>query len=513
MTPADKAIVEYGDFQTPISFASKVCQKLSAFYRLQPDIVIEPTFGAGNFFDGILAAFPRVRTLYGIEINKDYYKEALNSMEQNRTNLFGIELYNADIFSFDFSDIKESVSNEDALLIIGNPPWATNSQLTALGSANLPLKSNFKGCSGFEAVTGKGNFDIAEYIVLQLLNEFANHNCTLAMLCKTIVAKNILRDIDKFAFSISSMNMFLFDANEVFGVNCDAGLLVVCLGKPATEVCAVYDFDSEKKIREFGWLQGAFYASIQDNNKRSDIDGKCQFEWRQGVKHDCSRVMELKAVDSDFFQNGLGEVCSFQLGKYIYPLIKSSDIKAYEINDTRKYVIVPQKRVKEDTSQIQDHDSALWEYLQRHDDYLSARQSVIYRNSPKYSIFGIGDYSFTKYKVGMSGFYKEPRFALIKGDIPVMLDDTCYFLSFDDIETAVITLALLNSPECLTFLKSIAFLDSKRPYTKDILRRIDLEKLSKIVSFDYICSFADALPSDYYLTEPDYYNYQSSLLT
>jgi len=177
------------------------------------------------------------------------------------------------------------------------------------------------------------------------------------------------------------------------------------------------------------------------------------------------------------------------------------------VTNTRKFVIIPQRRVNEDTSQIEYVDSVVWDYLQKHEPHLSARRSVIYKKSPKYSVFGIGDYSFSKYKVGISGFYKEPIFSLVWGDYPVMMDDTCYFLSFSKFSDAVITLSLLNSSECLNFLKSIAFLDSKRPYTKEILQRIDLEKLAKLVNYDYVYEFSKSLMPDKFLTISDFESY------
>jgi hypothetical protein len=309
------------------------------------------------------------------------------------------------------------------------------------------------------------------------------------------------------------MDLYTFSASEIFGVSCDAGLLVMRLGEPAKKICRVFDFDSNIKIRDFGWVDNTFYSNAQNLNTRSSIEGKCQIEWRQGVKHDCAKIMELRSDESGFFQNGIGDMCRFQLGRFIFPLVKSSDIKSHEITNIRKYIIVPQKRINEDTSCIKEQDADVWTYLQKYDEYLSARRSAIYKNAPKYAIFGIGQYSFSKYKVGISGFYKEPIFTLIVGDIPIMLDDTCYFLSFSNIKDAIITLALLNSTECISFLKSIAFLDSKRPYTKDVLQRIDLVKLHQIVTFDHIRKFVDTLSSAYSLSEIDYSDYRSLFST
>jgi len=63
-----------------------------------------------------------------------------------------------------------------------------------------------------------------------------------------------------------------------------------------------------------------------------------------------------------------------------------------------------------------------------------------------------------------------------------MLDDTCYFIGFDKIEYAVYAIILLNSETTEEFLKSITFPDAKRVFTKDLLMRLDLLKLTSLIS-------------------------------
>jgi 16S rRNA A1518/A1519 N6-dimethyltransferase RsmA/KsgA/DIM1 with predicted DNA glycosylase/AP lyase activity len=486
---------------------SEVYDKLKDFYALKPSMVLEPTFGTGHFIEGAINKFTDLEAIFGIEINPFYFSTTQNKFIANKK----IKLYNSDIFTFDFNQLKSLISINDELLIIGNPPWVTNSQLSVVNSSNIPHKSNFKTLPGIDAITGKGNFDISEFIITLLLTEFSLYNCTLAMLCKTIVCKNIIRDIQKYNFSFSSADMFVFNAKSVFNVNCDASLLVIRLGKTTSTVCNVFDFKTNTKIRQFGWKNGLFCSDLSINTLEDNIDGHCQLEWRQGIKHDCSKVMELVSLDNSYFLNGLGDKIRLNIGDYIFPLVKSSDIKSFEIINTRKYVIVPQKFVNEDTSHISQNDTDLWQYLLKYQSLLNARRSIIYRKSPKFSVFGVGDYSFAKYKVGLSGFYKEPIFALISGTEPIMLDDTCYFLSFDDITDAIITTALLNSPTCKSLLKSLAFLDSKRPYTKEILKRIDLLKLSKIIPYSYVIEFALNLTGKYTISNKQIISFQNKL--
>jgi hypothetical protein len=221
--------------------------------------------------------------------------------------------------------------------------------------------------------------------------------------------------------------------------------------------------------------------------------------------------MELKPHGQGAFTNALGDIVNFSVGQYIYPLLKSSHIKETEITRAKRYVIVTQKRVNADTSPIAQEDGIVWDYLMKYENLLNGRRSVIYKKSPKFAMFGVGDYSFAKYKVGISGFYKEPIFSLIYGEYPFMLDDTCYFLGFNELVDAVITTALFNSSACKTFLKSVAFLDSKRPYTKEILKRIDLFKLSKIVPFEFVRDFAADMKGEHRITIEQYTTYQSAI--
>jgi len=106
---------------------------------------------------------------------------------------------------------------------------------------------------------------------------------------------------------------------------------------------------------------------------------------------------------------------------------------------------------------------------------------IIYKKRPKFSIFGIGDYSFSPWKVAVSGLYKSVKFSVVGSysDKPVMLDDTCYFISCYSEHEAYFLVKLLNSEICQSFLKSLIFFDAKRPVTVEILKRVDLKKLAE----------------------------------
>lgn len=64
----------YGDWQTPISLARKICESHISKFG-EPDIVIEPTCGLGAFVFSALEKFHDLSEIHAIEINHQYTNE------------------------------------------------------------------------------------------------------------------------------------------------------------------------------------------------------------------------------------------------------------------------------------------------------------------------------------------------------------------------------------------------------------------------------------------------------
>ena len=54
---------EYGDYQTPIDFAKKVCLYLKDYRHIEPSAIIEPTCGLGSFLQSSLHVSNKNMTL------------------------------------------------------------------------------------------------------------------------------------------------------------------------------------------------------------------------------------------------------------------------------------------------------------------------------------------------------------------------------------------------------------------------------------------------------------------
>ncbi|MBC6416549.1 MAG: SAM-dependent DNA methyltransferase, partial [Rhodospirillales bacterium] len=158
----------------------------------------------------------------------------------------------------------------------------------------------------------------------------------------------------------------------------------------------------------------------------------------------------------------------------------SSDLGNRRVRETGLEAIVTQQRIGQATDYIRDDAPLTWHYLERHAAALDGRKSSIYRGKPRFSVFGVGDYTFTGWKVAISGFYKCLKFQVV-GPIngkPAVFDDTIYFLSARTEAEARFLADLLNSKPCQEFLQSMVFWSDKRPITADLLKRADLEKLA-----------------------------------
>ncbi|MBR3799297.1 MAG: SAM-dependent methyltransferase [Bacteroidales bacterium] len=474
---------EYGDFQTNQALANQIIIKIKDD-NILPEILIEPTCGKGNFIIAALNVFDNIKKIYGIEIQKKYvWQTKFNILdfflENPNKQKPEISIIHSSIFDFDLNSIQKQIEHNN-LLIIGNPPWVTNSELSTLDSKNLPHKFNFKHHKGLDAMTGKGNFDIAEYITVDLLNHFGKCDGNMAFLVKNTVIKNIVHDQQKMNLPIADLKKLNIDSKKEFNVSVDASLFMCQLNSNSEYVCQESDFYKPEKSIFWGWKDRKFFSKIPTVDTAFDIDGYCQFEWRQGVKHDCSKVMELERKD-DFFVNKLNETFYIE-ENLVFPILKSSDLKTEHPELIRKYVIITQKYVGQNTAYITNYPHT-FKYLSSHIDFFRKRKSSIYKGKCEYSIFGVGDYSFMPYKVAISGLYKSYHFSLIKPyhGKPVMLDDTCYFIGFDNIEQAEIIWKLLNTDIVSNFLKQISFSDSKRMITKEVLMRIDFNKLVQAI--------------------------------
>jgi hypothetical protein len=471
-----KERIAFGDFQTPATLAAESCRVLRQ-RRSRPASIVEPTCGVGNFLFEASRVFSAVKSLLGADINPTYVAEAANRF---RPGAHQARIIKADFFQTDWA--RQLAQLPEPLLVVGNPPWVCNSRQGTIRAANLPAKTNSNKMRGIDAMTGRSNFDISEWMISHLLGTLRERVATIAMLCKTSVARRVLASAWNRELPIRSAAMYGIDSRAEFGVAVDACLLVIDLdsSQQGSLECSVYtDLRSKQPAHSIGFRDAKLTANAEHFDRwRFALQGSPR-PWRSGIKHDCAKVMELRR-NAGGFLNGHAEQVTLE-PEYIFPMLKSSDVGSGKPQASDRWMLVPQRMIGEDTGQIEQRAPVTWRYLQSYAARLDRRASSIYRGRPPFSIFGVGDYAFAAWKVAISGLYKQSRFSVVgpRDGKPVVFDDTCYFLPCVSRNEARRIASTLNDEPAQQALSSLIFWDAKRPITAELLNRLDFEALRR----------------------------------
>jgi hypothetical protein len=465
--------VEFGDFQTPLSLAHEVCRLLTK-RGASPSSIVEPNCGRGTFVLACVDMLKTARNIIAADINASYVS-SLHAALKGKTSPIKVEVFSGDFYEIDWPRILKALG--EPILVIGNPPWVTNAELGAIGGSNLPEKSNFQKRAGLDAITGKSNFDISEWMLIREAEWLNGRTGTVAMLCKKAVARKVMLHAWKSSMQISRADIYGIDTRYHFKASVESCLLV-CDFSPGS--CSRECGDHEKLenshgVRTFGLRDGRLVADVCAYGRWKGLAGRSDFyRWRSGIKHDCAEVMEFQR-EGPGYRNGLGEVVELERD-YLCPMLKSSALANGSETKPDRWMLVTQHSPGEDTKQIERVAPKAWKYLRDHAELLNRRASTIYKRRPAFSIFGVGEYSFSPWKVAISGLYKKLEFKVVGpiAEKPAVFDDTCYFLACESEEEARRLASFLNSEPAREFYSSLIFWDAKRPITAEVLNQLQL---------------------------------------
>ncbi|MFO0554652.1 MAG: class I SAM-dependent methyltransferase [Polyangiaceae bacterium] len=476
--------VERGDWQTPDRLAEDV---LGAVRLAAPACVLEPTCGDGAFLAAAARLYPRAK-LIGYDLSSTHIAVARARLPASRTTL---EI--ADFFDVRWDEVIARLPRP--ILVAGNPPWVTSTTIGKLagpvdaprGRRNLPPKSNFKRHAGLDAMTGKANFDVSEWMLLCLLEALRadSAEASVAMLCKASVARRVLEHCAREGWSMTG-ELRTIDSRKHFAAMVDAVALYLAPRDDGAPMrWRVYSsLEATTPSSEMGVVDGRVSSDVAAHRETQALEGRSELTWRSGLKHDCRAVMELARTEGGY-ENGFGERVDLE-PDFLFPWLKGSDVANGRLEPAR-VIVVPQRRLGEDTSTLRERAPRLWRYLERHRDRLDARKSRIYRDAPPFSIFGVGDYTFAPFKVAICGLYKRLSFVVVDpvAGQPTLVDDTVYFLPCKSVDSARALADALSSPRARAFFEARIFWDEKRPIAKSVLERLSLRALFEELETPY----------------------------
>ncbi|MCC7439823.1 MAG: SAM-dependent DNA methyltransferase [Armatimonadetes bacterium] len=457
----------------------EVC-RVVASTGFQPASILEPTCGVGGFLQAASQQFPATEVLKGFDINAGYVQSAQQVMQ--KVAFAGtVTVEQGDYFAMDWQPILAVLPSP--LLIIGNPPWVTTAGLGAIGSKNAPQKANTDALRGIDAITGSSNFDISEWMLRQQIRWLVQRGGMIAVLCKTSVARKVLMNSWEDSIPVALARMYRIDAQRYFGAAVDACLFILHVATSAScQECAEYaSVDTLTPARVFGLRNGRLIADVRMHNQWGHLAEEGLSGWRSGVKHDCSQVFELRS-DGDAVINGANQIVKVE-PSVLFPMMKSSDLAGGR--SPSRYLLLTQRSIGDAPERLCRQAPLAWKYLLENGELLDQRRSSIYKNRPRFSMFGIGPYSFAPWKVAISGLYKRLTFSIVPpfNNQPVLFDDTCYFFPCRSQQEGELLLQLLNSRAAQEFFLSHIFWDTKRPITAGLLNRLSLHTLAQSLGY------------------------------
>jgi len=128
----------FGDFQTPLDLARSVTA-LAVETGGRFTTVVEPTCGLGSFLLAAVDVLGASASYFGFDINEQYVESARRALSARNGADATIECQ--DFYGQDWQAFFQRLPGE--VLVIGNPPWATNAALGVMGGGQSPREDQF----------------------------------------------------------------------------------------------------------------------------------------------------------------------------------------------------------------------------------------------------------------------------------------------------------------------------------------------------------------------------------
>jgi hypothetical protein len=389
--------------------------------------IVDTCAGAGDFLIPLALNYPDIR-FYGIEKNPTVYSVTKQFIAQQK--ITNIHYFQGDVLLDEF-EIPECD------LYLGNPPFVHHSILPQeYREKIIPLWKRYSvKQKGFELLLGSSRSDIAQLIFHYSIERYLRNNGKFTVILPNSLLKG-KASCDFREFNNLNINEITDISGKKAFEDTDRACFYISGTKSGkTKFPIPYHQDNETKL-----LYRSNNLLIAAEDKQ--VLGKCSYTARQGIN--------TLGANSIFFFKKQPPFAS----PLLKPLLKSSDVNPFHYNKSY-WVLLPytDNGALISENDLQLHYPIAYNYLLKHKDVLQNRKSRFIKQC-WYALFGIGQYTFTKYKVVWRGLGAKALQACVVTDGIPNQAMHCYF-STNNHDEAHYLCSILNQPAYNDQLTSI----------------------------------------------------------
>ncbi|WP_128477131.1 N-6 DNA methylase [Halorussus pelagicus] len=382
--------------------------------------------------------------------------------------------------------------------LVGNPPWIPWSRLSETVKAGWRERGDELDLlphDGTASRLGHANDDISLPFVWVCIDRYLDAGGGASFVLKRAVSKGpagkLLRtlSVDERPLALEAVHDFnrLRPFGEQVGANAavyalradaDHEFPVETVSWTASERDDPADFATRASMRRTLDREETALVPVDADEEasawvRADAEhaalGECAHEIRHGVKDDAQAVFSVEREELADLED-----------EFVYPYVKSRHVVKYGLFG-HELRLVPLRKANEDNEkELRERYPKTYDYLETHRDALESRSSSWLDKGPFYNVFGLGEYTWSEYKVAWCRLGFKPHFAVVStvedadlGQKQVVPGDHFMFISADGEREAHFLCALLNSATYQRSLKHVAS-EGKASLSKSVVSNLQL---------------------------------------
>ncbi|UPV75415.1 SAM-dependent methyltransferase [Halorussus limi] len=380
--------------------------------------------------------------------------------------------------------------------LVGNPPWIPWSRLSEAVKARW--REGYDGLDllphgGAASRLGHANDDVSLPFVWVCIRRYLTEGGGASFVLKRAVSKGpagkLLRTLTVGDRPLALTRVHDFNRLRPFGEQVGANAAIYALRADADHEFPVEtaswtageeepDFSTAASMRRTLDREETALVPVDADERasawvREDAEraalGECAHDIRHGVKDDAQDVFSISREE-------LAEMES----AFVYPYIKSKHVVKYGLFG-HELRLVPMRKANEDNeAELRNQYPETYDYLRSHREALEDRASSWLEKGPFYNVFGLGDYTWSEYKVVWCRLGFKPHFAVVStvededlGEKLVVPGDHYMFVAAGSEREAHFLCALLNSAIYQRSLENVAS-EGKASLSKTVVSKLEL---------------------------------------